>query len=453
MDTRLITKKLISAVICMIMAVAMILPSAQLEAFAAGDTGEGSMTSEAAEETLEVPDAEALPEEVPQEEVPELTTNVYYSTLKYDIVFKQDVVAGEFLGSKMQTNTLVAKGNKKSIKLTWSSVKNPDGITGYFIAKKNNTDGRYYQLTSVARDVFTYTDKKAKKENIMYKYILIPYSDADGYIRIGKPSKWASAVTTKSDKKNVDKIQLDRAAASTAVSVGRTTKVEGRFNEKAVEKTLRWTTSNKKIATVSKKGVIRGKGVGTATISARTHTGYVLKFNILVVKPGTASAMIDVMNSWMGYSYYNKKNRGIVDIYNSMPGAAYSYKMQYYDAWCDCTVSAAGFVSGCEDLIGRECSVPRHIKIFKSKGIWKEGCKRTPKPGDLVVFNWSPKNKKNASHIGIVASVDGKTVTTIEGNMGIGVVGSRTYKVGWKYIRGYARPKYAAEIPAAETSN
>jgi hypothetical protein len=47
-------------------------------------------------------------------------------------------------------------------------------------------------------------------------------------------------------------------------------------------------------------------------------------------------------------------------------------------------------------------------------------------------------------------AVDANYVTTIEGNMGVGKVSSRTYPVGWKYIRGYARPNYKLDAPEEE---
>ena len=156
----------------------------------------------------------------------------------------------------------------------------------------------------------------------------------------------------------------------------------------------------------------------------------------------TAQDYWNVMRSWIGWSEGNGKYRQIIDLYNSHKPLARGYAVQYNDQWCDTTISAAAIKAGMVDLIGTECGCEEHVKIFKQKGIWLNGCKTVPKAGDLVVFNWSPSNKNNASHIGIVEKVEGKKVTTIEGNMGIGVVGRRTYTVGWKYVKGYARPKY-----------
>jgi hypothetical protein len=119
--------------------------------------------------------------------------------------------------------------------------------------------------------------------------------------------------------------------------------------------------------------------------------------------------------------------------------------MSYSDAWCDATVTAAAIKTGNADKIGRECSVPRHIKIFQALGIWIEDGTITPQPGDLIVYSWGKfkqPNNAGASHIGIVASVSNGRITAIEGNKGISSVSTREIPVGWGFIRGYARPRY-----------
>lgn len=70
-------------------------------------------------------------------------------------------------------------------------------------------------------------------------------------------------------------------------------------------------------------------------------------------------------------------------------------------------------------------------------------------PGDVVFFNF--KGKKNAAHVGICESWDGKYITTIDGNTGSGdqanggaVLRQRRDK---KYIVGAYRPQYRREEP------
>ena len=70
----------------------------------------------------------------------------------------------------------------------------------------------------------------------------------------------------------------------------------------------------------------------------------------------------------------------------------------------------------------------------------------TPKPGDLVFFKF---NKKTIQHIGVCVSSTASSITTIDGNTGVGneanggAVMLRTRAKSNVY--GYARPAYAAE--------
>lgn len=160
----------------------------------------------------------------------------------------------------------------------------------------------------------------------------------------------------------------------------------------------------------------------------------------------TANDVINVMRGWIGYSEANGKFKEIIDLYNSVKPLPRGYAVKYTDEWCDTCVSAAGIKAGCSDLIGRECGCEKHVDIFKQKGIWIEDGTITPKPGDIILYNWDSSvqpNNGGSDHIGIVESVSGKTITVIEGNKGEAVA-RRTISVGWGYIRGYARPKYSS---------
>ena len=76
------------------------------------------------------------------------------------------------------------------------------------------------------------------------------------------------------------------------------------------------------------------------------------------------------------------------------------------------------------------------------------------KPGDLVLFNWQG-NKSFAQHIGIVESVNGDTITTIEGNTSVncddngGSVMRRLRNVS--VIIGALRPDYEEDDKMSKT--
>jgi len=160
----------------------------------------------------------------------------------------------------------------------------------------------------------------------------------------------------------------------------------------------------------------------------------------------TADDVLDVMRSWIGLSKANGTHKIIVDTYNSYPHIAGGYKVKYTDDYCDTTISAAFIKLGAVDLIGGvEVGVERHIELFKKAGIWEEDGSVTPEKGWLIVYNWGDSTQPNdgwADHIGIVESVGGGMITTIEGNINGGKVGRTTIQVGHGNIRGFAKPKY-----------
>lgn len=172
----------------------------------------------------------------------------------------------------------------------------------------------------------------------------------------------------------------------------------------------------------------------------------------------TANDVIKIMQMWVGYSEANGKHRYIVDVYNNYCAKRgkypRGYKVPYNVAWCDVTISAAFILAGAVDLIGDvECGVEEHIQIFKSKGIWIEDGKITPKPGYIITYNWDQWVQPNdgyADHIGIVESVKDGKIIVIEGNYN-NAVNRRSIPIGWGYIRGYAAPKYAdSSVKAAD---
>ena len=92
---------------------------------------------------------------------------------------------------------------------------------------------------------------------------------------------------------------------------------------------------------------------------------------------------------------------------------------------------------------------------FKEIGRWHE----MPAIGDLAFMDFPHDGVDRISHIGIVVAIDGKTITTIEGNTsgtgdqrngGMVMVKQRT--IG-KEVVGFGRPKYVpykGEFPAVE---
>ena len=78
------------------------------------------------------------------------------------------------------------------------------------------------------------------------------------------------------------------------------------------------------------------------------------------------------------------------------------------------------------------------VDWFSARGQFQDGS-YVPAPGDIIFFDWG--NDGTINHVGIVESVSGGTVNTIEGNSG-DVVAKRSYAIGDNRIYGYGCPAY-----------
>ena len=159
------------------------------------------------------------------------------------------------------------------------------------------------------------------------------------------------------------------------------------------------------------------------------------------------SILVSAAKSYLGFSEASGKHKKIIDLYNSVTPLPRSYKVTYTDAWCATFVSAMAIQCGMTGIIPRECSCYYQVEAFKKLGEWCENDAYTPKPGDIIYYDWqdsgSGDNTGVPDHVGIVESVSGSSITVIEGNKNDSVE-RRTIAVNGRYIRGYGLPNYSA---------
>lgn len=113
--------------------------------------------------------------------------------------------------------------------------------------------------------------------------------------------------------------------------------------------------------------------------------------------------------------------------------------------WCACFVSWGLINTG---LAGPSsdpkwfANVDSFMKYLKTradeKNAWK-AAGSTPVPGDLIFFDMINGSNDNPSHMGVVLSVQGNKITTIEGNSA-DVVAIREYAINDSRILGYGDP-------------
>ncbi|WP_329080435.1 MULTISPECIES: CHAP domain-containing protein [unclassified Streptosporangium] len=88
---------------------------------------------------------------------------------------------------------------------------------------------------------------------------------------------------------------------------------------------------------------------------------------------------------------------------------------QYKTApWCAMFIAWAAEKAGVQEYVGQFAWTPSQARWFETNDAWT----RTPEPGALVFFDWSGgKDIRGIDHVGVVESVNGGTIHTIEGNV------------------------------------
>lgn len=175
-----------------------------------------------------------------------------------------------------------------------------------------------------------------------------------------------------------------------------------------------------------------------------------------VTKEEAIKAVLDLARGEVGY-HEKASNSQLNDKTANSGGANYTKYAEFLDsyagfyngpkqsfAWCDVFydflfVKTFGVDLGrrmiCQPLNSAGAGCLYSAQYYKEAGRWH---KNAPHEGDQIFFSYSVGEY---SHTGIVESVNGDTVTTIEGNTSDSV-GRRSYNIGNPLIAGYGTPKW-----------
>lgn len=161
--------------------------------------------------------------------------------------------------------------------------------------------------------------------------------------------------------------------------------------------------------------------------------------------------VVSTAKKYIGCKESDGGHRQFIDAYNGFKPLPRSHKMTYSAAWCATFVSAVAIECKLTDIMPVECGCGYMISLYKKLGRWQENERYTPKPGDVIFYDWqdganfaATDNKGSPDHVGIVVGVSGGVVTVIEGNKD-DAVAYRTVKVNGRYIRGYGLPDYSSK--------
>ncbi len=151
--------------------------------------------------------------------------------------------------------------------------------------------------------------------------------------------------------------------------------------------------------------------------------------------------VVTCADGWLGLNEKDGSHKKIIDIYNTQVCLPRGYKVKYTDAWCAAFVTAIGIQLGISQILLPECGVGEMVKLYKKVNRYRTAATHTPKPGDLIVYDWDGSG--SGDHIGVVEWVYGKNMTAVEGNYQ-NAVARRELKTDSKSILGYCVPDYAA---------
>lgn len=134
-------------------------------------------------------------------------------------------------------------------------------------------------------------------------------------------------------------------------------------------------------------------------------TGELAKMKKVAKGSGFPNKVLDIARRWLGF----REGAG-----NRNPFSSYFGRGP--EPWC------ADFVSYCYTKAGKKLNqpwTPALLQTLKNNGTWN---RTHPKPGDIVMFDWSPGSGDTSDHTGLVEKVFRKNgqlyVQTIEGNSG-----------------------------------
>ena len=214
---------------------------------------------------------------------PSTPENTYTTVEKEEEkVISTNTDKGDVKGSKFYKLRLKATGKTKSIKLTWQKVKDADGYIIY-----GARCGKSMKKIKTIKDgkKVTYTQKKLKKGKY-YKYMVVAYKNVDGKKYTIATSKSAHAVTKGGKYGNPTKVSVK--SSKMTINVGKKKTIKASYTLPKGKKAsihiakFRYESTNTKVATVTKKGVVKAKKKGTTYIYVYAQNGVYKKVKVTV---------------------------------------------------------------------------------------------------------------------------------------------------------------------------
>ena len=168
--------------------------------------------------------------------------------------------------------------------------------------------------------------------------------------------------------------------------------------------------------------------------------------------------LVNYAIQYVGCKQGDTRHQRVIDTFNLISPLPDGWKMTYTAAWCAAFTSACAHACGFDKIIPLSANCGVLVSRAKTMGCWVESDAYTPSAGDIIVYDWqdtgNPANNVGApDHVGIVASVSGKTMKIVEGNYSTAhTCDYRVMTVNSRFIRGFIVPKYSTLASASEAA-
>ncbi len=197
-----------------------------------------------------------------------------------EIIKKTNTDKKDVAGSDYQRLMLKATSKKKAITLKWKQIK---GAGGYIIYGAPCGQKMTQLLEIKNPKTVKYVFKKLKKGKY-YKYMVVAYKKTAAGNRVITKSKSAHCATPGGKKGNPTGLKIKKSKIT--LKKGKKTKIKATMTKKQKVAThiakFRYESSNTKVATVDKKGQIKAKAKGKATIFVYLQNGICKKVKVKV---------------------------------------------------------------------------------------------------------------------------------------------------------------------------
>ena len=332
---------------------------------------------------------------------------------------------------KLSTPSATAVSSASGVNVTWGAVS---GATGYEVYRATSQSGTYNLVKSTKDRSFNNTSITTNKN---YYYKVRAYRTIDGKKKYSSYSSPQIGV-----KASISKVNGVSAASTSNCVALKWTAVSGASGYeiyRATGSNNNYTNVGNATSNAFNDYNVANKLTYYYKVRAYKSIGSSKVYGDFSSIGYSRSKVVSTAVAWLGCKESNKSNKPIVDLYNKNMGTNFSYTTP----WCAIFVSAVAIKSGTTSIIVRGSYCPTVINAYKNSKTssykYGAGSSYVPKAGDVIFFDWNRNGVPD--HTGLVASVSGNTIKTIEGNYS-DAVGYRTFSVGYKYVQGYGLPNY-----------